>query len=140
MDPIHPKRLREMRRHLDRENRRYGPEPVQVPRDQWAQGTFAGVGPDALWRSRNFLIQVFKEDQGAMRLSICRTQLDKHGQYVDGISWEELQGLKNLCGFAEREAIEIYPISGNEVNVANFRHLWVMPSWMRLHWTWKHKG
>lgn len=44
----------------------------------------------------------------------------------DGISWDELQAVKNEALGEEIYCVEIYPAQNNVVNEINMRHLWVM--------------
>ncbi len=43
----------------------------------------------------------------------------------DGISWDELQRIKDMCGYAEQDAVEVYPRAVDVYNTGNVRHLWV---------------
>jgi hypothetical protein len=45
----------------------------------------------------------------------------------DGITWDELQAVKNWRLGHEVRAIEIFPPESEMVNQANVRHLWVIP-------------
>jgi hypothetical protein len=45
----------------------------------------------------------------------------------DGISWDDLQEIKNEVVGDEFRAIEIYPAAGDLVYEENIRHLWVVP-------------
>ncbi len=54
-------------------------------------------------------------------IRVCRA--DKR----DGITWDELQAVKNEYAGPDEIAIEIYPRSVELVNEGNFRHLWVAP-------------
>lgn len=45
----------------------------------------------------------------------------------DGITWDELQAVKNERLGPDARAIEIYPPESELVNEANIRHLWVIP-------------
>lgn len=92
---------------------------------------FDGAPPDMIplkvWRSRGFLVQAHVAKPPAVcRLSINRTAL-QGGRWVDGITWDDLQRLKREAGYGSHDAIEIYPADVDVVNVANIRHLWVMP-------------
>ena len=80
-----------------------------------------------VWRSRKYLVQVHVVVGGVERLSVQRTELDAVGRWRDGIPWEDLQRLKAECGRGGYAAVEIYPPDGDVVNVANMRHLWVLP-------------
>jgi hypothetical protein len=135
---IDRKLLRESRRILRDDNAKYGAEPEIVPEDQWPQD-MGNPRPLQVWRSYDFLIRIFPEDMGAARITVNRARLDDNGDWMDGISWDQLQSIKNRCGFADREAMEIYPVAGSEVK-HNMRHLWVMPEWMKIRWTWRGKN
>jgi hypothetical protein len=67
-------------------------------------------------------------------MSVCRAEIDDRGNFLDGISWEELQRLKNQCGFADKDAVEIFPRHYDAVNVANMRHLWIMDDPVSFAW------
>lgn len=47
---------------------------------------------------------------------------------ADGITWDELQRIKNEVWGEEQTAIEVFPPQGELVNDANIRHLWLVPS------------
>lgn len=120
------------RKHLRNENHRWPAHLVKVPRDTWPDCL-----PDRLfevWRSRAFLVQVFREPDGVIRLSIMHTWVDDAGRAQDGIAWGELQRLKAECGFGDRDAVEVYPAERDVVNVANMRHLWILPTPLKFKW------
>jgi len=79
-----------------------------------------------VWRSRHFLVQVFALGNGFERLSVNRTRL-KGGGWDDCIEWEELQRLKSECGRGDRCAVEVFPPDDEVINVANMRHLFILP-------------
>lgn len=93
-----------------------------------------------VWRSRFFLVQVFDEGGGRLRLSVNRTDCDKFGDYLDGITWDELQALKRQCGYGDRLAVEVYPPDADVVNVANIRHLFVIGAGDTLPAAWWRKS
>ena len=72
----------------------------------------------AIWQSEKFKVYAFK-DANVVRLDIERK--DKQ----DGITWDELQQIKNDCGFADCDAIEFYPSQKDVINTGNLRHLYV---------------
>jgi hypothetical protein len=89
-----------------------------------------------VWRSRNFLVQEYDlqaKYPALVRLSICRTSISGD-RWRDGISWDDLQRLKNECGYGGLDAVEIFPADNDVVNVANMRHLWVMAEPVRFAW------
>lgn len=93
---------------------------TKVPKSQWP-GEQPGLVE--VWLSRIFLVQVFREADGTGRMSVCRTARN-NGQWLDGITWEELMRVKRECGRGDCDAVEVYPADRDVVNVANMRHLW----------------
>lgn len=120
--------VRHKREYLRRENKKW-PETLQeIPEWKWPpkQPAFRSAEMRVrVLRSRTFLVQVFDEN-GTLRLTVCRTSIDDDGGYEDGITWDELQRLKNEAGYADKCAVELYPPDGQVVNVANMRHLWIL--------------
>jgi hypothetical protein len=105
-------------------------EPID--RDRWPSNFDSKLF--AAWISRRFMVQCYSEKDGVVRLSITRNEIGKTRTFVDGISWDELQDIKNQIGYADRMAIEIYPASDRVINVANMRHLWVLPVPLAVGW------
>jgi len=106
-----------------------------IPRDQWPD---AHPFPNAVYRSRHYLVQIYIEDNptypGLLRMSVCRSKLEVGGRWQDGITWDELQSIKNEIGLGEFYAVEIYPPDRDVVNVANMRHLWILKSPLAIGW------
>ncbi len=65
-----------------------------------------------------YFVAAFK-DGNAVRLDILRNDL------TDGLTWDELQGIKNACGFENQDAVEFYPAQSDVLSCANMRHLYV---------------
>lgn len=53
--------------------------------------------------------------------------MDRNGNYEQNITWDELMELKRQAGYGHRLAIEFYPPDADIVNVANMRHLFIIP-------------
>jgi hypothetical protein len=121
---ISGKELRAKSRYLREQNRKYSFVMSSVSRELWPSFS-KSMTPEAVWRSCLFLAQVFPAKDGARRISICRTELDLNGNWRADISWDDLQQIKNECGYSEFWAVEIFPPVSAVVNVANMRHLWV---------------
>lgn len=119
------------RRQLLRDNAKWPLELRPVPRAEWPPARPALL---EVWRSRGFLVQVFREADGYERLTVCRT-LPAGGRMADGITWDELQRLKRECGRGERDALELFPADADVVDVANMRHLWLPPE--PVAWAWR---
>lgn len=106
---------------------------VKVPKRRWPSQR---PGLTEVYISSEFLVQQLDEGDGVIRLSICRTAMDSsNGRWVDGISWDELQRIKSQVGFGDKCAVEVFPEDSNVVNVANMRHLFVLPDRPSFVWT-----
>ena len=128
---------REQRRQLERDNAKRPARLEPVPRAEWPESMESRVGATvAVWRSRGFFVQRFSAPEPAIcRLSILRTTLDpKSGRWEDNITWDEIQRLKEEAGYGSAWAVEIFPAAGEVVNVANIRHLWILPAAPAFAW------
>lgn len=103
-----------------------------VPRDEW--GAYAPPHLLQAWRSKKYVVQVYNAPGGVFRLSINRVNRHK-GNWADKITWDELQSIKSQVGFGDWFAVEVYPKDKDVVNVANMRHLWVLPFPLSFAWT-----
>ena len=122
---------RQLRQRLKTENAKRPAKLTEVPRDQWPKDD--GAQRLRVWLSRDYMVQEFKEPHGT-RLSVNRTTMLPSGRWDDGLTWEELQGIKREIGYGDKYAIEIYPPEFDVVNVANMRHLWVMDQALDVGW------
>jgi hypothetical protein len=124
---------RQQRKALERENKSWPVTLKQVPKDQWPQSSLSPERqPMEVWRSRDFLVQVFAAI-GADRLSIIRTS-HTGKSWAENITWDEIQRLKSEIGRGHMDAVEIYPADKDVVNVANMRHIFVLHSPFPLTW------
>lgn len=118
--------LKEARSYLHRENRKWGTILSKIPRVEWPQPNPGQLeNRIGVFRSRDFLVQVFAEADGTFRLSVNRTELDRTGRFKDDIFWDELMQIKREAGFGPNLAVEFYPPDVDVVNVANMRHLFI---------------
>jgi hypothetical protein len=117
--------IRLAKKQLKKDNRKWPVIPLAIPEKDWPpdRGPAQRIG---VYRSRDFLIQVFSEDD-MTRISVNRTEINDSGQWCDDITWDELQFIKRHVGFSDKWAVEIYPGDSQIVNVANMRHLWILP-------------
>jgi len=130
--------IKAIRRTMELESRKYTDLLVELPEDQWPKLPWIKK-PDKVFRSRRYIVQVFREDKGLVRISVNRAEVepcpDPPGwRFRDGISWDQLQEIKNAVGFENHDAVEIYPSKFDEVNVANMRHVWVCPGPVWFAW------
>jgi len=89
------------------------------------------------WRSQRYAVQLYDEMNtmpGLLRLSICRAQWHHYGSWKDGLTWDELQDIKRECGYGNVYAVEVYPRDRDLINVANFRHLWLLAVPLPIGW------
>lgn len=129
-----PKELKQKRRYLVEHNKQW-PKTMQiVPVTQWPDSRGLTNPPFEMWRSKFFVAQVFREKNGVLRISVNRTELENGGRWKDGITWDELQEIKNQVGYAHKMAVELFPEAAGVVNVANMRHLWVLPEPLPFAW------
>ena len=71
-----------------------------------------------VWEDETYSVGAFM-DQGFIRLDIMRRD------YRDGITWDQMNEIKNACGFSEFDAVEYFPRQRDIVNTANIRHLYI---------------
>lgn len=124
--------LRELRKHIQKESSVFPlNEFVSVALPEHYEGN--PKAPVEVYRSRNYLVQVYRE-KNLIRLSVNRTDIDDNGEWLDGISWDTLQQIKNKLGYTDKDAIEVYPKESDVVNVANIRHLFIMDEPLSFIW------
>lgn len=98
----------------------------QVPETEWPQHCFDPSRIE-VWKNNRYLAQVFSEPGGILRVSVNTIIAGKDGRWVDGITWEQLMEIKRQVGRGEEYAVEVLPRDTDIVNVANMRHLWILP-------------
>jgi hypothetical protein len=123
---------RAQRRQLERDNAKWPRYLVRIPEVDWTACPRDKTLIE-IWRSRAFFVQVHREDNGIVRLSVNRTEVAGEC-WVDGITWDELQQIKREVGRGALDALEVYPADRHIVNVGNLRHLWVMPEPLTFGW------
>jgi len=119
-------KCRKMRRAFERECASYGANFIEItgsaPIAYIAKSTFHRA-----WRNRHFLAQLYCEQTGYLRLTVQRCAINNDGSWVGGITWDELMAVKSAVGLDDRWAVEVYPPALSVVNVANMRHLFLLP-------------
>lgn len=125
--------IRAAARHVEQENRKYPATFVEVPPEAWSVPSPARLSQ--VFRSNRFMVQVYAERDGLVRLTVHRTLLWPDGRWLEGITWDQLQEIKTALGYGDRDAVEVYPSDRDLVNVANMRHLWVLPD--PIAWKWR---
>jgi hypothetical protein len=124
-------------RQMKRESLAYGAALASIPFVEWPSHVVEGAPRIDVLRSRAFLVQVFQEDCDVIRLSINRTEWDERAsRFREDISWDDLQRLKEEAGYGDRCAVEVLPPDRLVVNVANMRHVFVLPAGKTLPFVW----
>lgn len=123
---------RQQLRALQSENKRYGKRLIEIGPDQWP----AGHPPNLIkvLRNKDYLLQIYEEASNLIRLSITRTMINADLEWQDGITWEQLQALKDEAGFDQCDAVEVFPRKDDVVNAHNVRHLWVLAHQLPFVW------
>lgn len=101
-----------------------------LARDEWKDSIkgSAKAAPVKVWKSSEFLAVLYNE-LGMLRLSVNRAYMvEGSSRWDDGITWDELMFVKRQCGLHESWAVEVFPPCSEVVDVANMRHLWILPS------------
>lgn len=119
-----------LRQRLKTENKQWPKNFVEIPEKDWPFKTPNLIN---VYRSRDYLVQKYKEGE-IIRLSMNRTSMKTDGNWNENLQWEEIQNIKRELGFGDFYAIEIYPRDHDIVNVANMRHLWIMPKPLPIGW------
>lgn len=114
---------------------------TEIPESSWPRIVGSDPTPLALFMNRLYLVQwyedavqLFGENILVIRLSVNRTKVGGDGRWKAEIPWDDLQEIKTAVGLGDRYAIEIYPRDRDVVNVANMRHLWVLPEPLPIGW------
>lgn len=118
----------QVRRQMQQENRLQSPTLKEMPFNRATE-----KDPVRCWRSREFLVALY-HDQGFDRLSINRAEIQNDGNWKEYITWDEIQRLKGEAGFGDRWAVECYPPQSEVVNVANMRHIFLLPQAPEYGW------
>lgn len=122
------RRAQQVEQHATIKEQKLPETLTPIPVNQWP---LLPRMPEQIWLSSQYMVQLYDENcrpyPGLKRLSICRTKLNQKGRWQDGLTWDELQGIKREIGYGDFYAVEVYPRDCDVVNVANLRHLWLMP-------------
>ena len=120
------KQIRYAQNWVKNENKKYPPLLKEIPRESWPDVPEMRHRPMKVLRSRSFICQVFEEGEN-IRLTFSRTEIDNNGEWRHDITWDDLQYLKQQAGYRDYLAVEVFPKDEDYVNVANMRHLWIVP-------------
>ena len=111
----------------------YGRKMELVPQEEWPFFPQFETQPLKVWRSRDYLAVLYVQlADGKKRLTVNSTRRmrvpvsrKRDGlDWRDGITWDELQRVKNETLGEDVWCVEVYPPESEVVNVSNMRHLW----------------
>lgn len=101
----------------------------EVPKKDWVK-IVGDSWPVKVFKSEDYMVQVYKDEDGIERLSISSCWYKFNGfmepTWKDQFTWDELQLIKNSIGYKNKWLVECYPPVENTVNIANIRHLFVL--------------
>lgn len=80
--------------------------------------SYFGEHSIGVWEDDTYFVAAFKEGD-VTRLDLHRKDLES------GITWDEIQRIKDECGFEDNDAIEFYPAKKDILNNGNFRHIYI---------------
>lgn len=110
-----------------------GRDMREVPREKWPFMPGLESIPINVWLSNDYLAVLYEQRvDGRRRLTVNRTRRGpsrrpgKMTDWRDGITWDELQRIKNECLGPDVWCVEVYPAEDDVMDVANMRHLWVL--------------
>lgn len=109
----------------------YGKRMELVPEDEWPFFPMWETIPVKVWRSADYLAVLYvQRTDGMRRLTVNSTRRTANRKrqsgtdWRDGITWDELQRVKNETLGPDVWCVEVYPAQNDVVDVANMRHLW----------------
>lgn len=107
---------------------------AEVPMEEWPVVVAMTCRPLRVWQSRDYLAVLYEEPGGQRRLSVNSVRRNPQGMWRDGITWDELQRVKDECLGPETWCAEAYPAESALVRESNIRHLFVMDG--KPEWSW----
>ena len=104
----------------------YGKGMEEVPREAWPFMPQLETEALCVWRSKDYLAVLYRQlSDGNTRLTVNSVRRNGKGEWRDGITWDELQRVKQEC-LGDVWCMEVYPPEADVVNVSNMRHLWLL--------------
>lgn len=102
-----------------------GERMQRIPMEKWP---VVALESDVLdvWQSRDYLAVLYQQKANGWKRLTVNSVRRKGGTWRDGITWDELQRIKNECLGEDVWCIENYPAQSKLVNVSNMRHLFVL--------------
>lgn len=102
----------------------------EIPRKDWPNRKNKNL--KKVFISKFFMVQEYHE-KNHIRLTVNNVKR-RGNNWKDGITWDQLQEIKSAVGYGNKCALEVYPENDNFVNVANMRHLFILPERPAFAW------
>ena len=114
-------------KYVAQQAKRQAEELRQIEVWEWPELLMMDEQPAQVWRSSRYLVLIYlTDDPNVQRVGVLRSDgIGKDGDWLDGITWDDLQAVKAAIGRQESFAIEVFPPQSEVVNTANIRWLWV---------------
>lgn len=126
--------LYEIRKYIADNSKQFQPWSfVEIQKTEVYDNSHTNSKIIKILRDKNFLVQIFDQD-GTIRITVNRVHINDNGDWLQGISWDELMTIKRLVGYGDFDAVEIYPKDKDIVNVANMRHLFILNNSLGFIW------
>ena len=109
----------------------YGRKMELVPESEWPFMPAWETKPIKVWRSKDYLAVLYEQradDKRRLTVNSTRRTANRKRKsgtdWRDGITWDELQRIKNETLGPDVWCVEVYPAQDDVVDVSNMRHLW----------------
>lgn len=109
----------------------YGRKMELVSESEWPFFPAWETLPIKVWQSKDYLAVLYEQRaDGMRRLTVNSTRRTANRKrksdtdWRDGITWDELQRIKNETLGPDVWCVEVYPAQDDVVDVSNMRHLW----------------
>ena len=123
---------KERRLHAKNMRERYPKKLTEIMPENWPSDR--DESRFKVFVSDQYMVQLFEGPDSIVRMSVNRTTVLANGRWGEDLTWDELQAIKRDVGYGSRDAVEVYPNDKDVVNVANMRHLWILPYDLYFKW------
>ena len=123
-----------LKKYLKKTSKKYPAHLVEIPYAEWPEMARLSNRIHKIMRSDKFLVQIIPERNPCLaRLTVNRTEIEEKS-WKGNITWDELMQIKRECGYKNFDALEVYPMDEDIINVSNMRHLFIMEYPVEFAW------
>lgn len=99
----------------------------ELEHNEWPFMPCFETRPLRVWMSNEYMAVLYQQNyDGKKRLTVNMLEKGSDGRYRGGITWDELQRIKNECLGDDVWCAEMYPAQSDVINNQNQRHLWLL--------------